>query len=98
MIIEENVYSIVETNLNFLTRKVSHTVKTLQTFVEKLTVYHKMSVLNCLLSPFVQISRFLLNYLQYKATKSANYFFPFVFFVNFLVVTDNFGRKCYFIF
>ena len=55
MIIEENVYVIVETNLNILSKM------TLQTFVEKLTVYHKMSVLNCLLSPLVKVGEFLLK-------------------------------------
>ena len=35
---------------------------------------------------------------EYNISISANYFFPFISFVEFIVVTHKFGGKCYFIF
>ena len=41
---------------------------------------------------------FSLNYQQQKVGISANYFFPFICFVIFVLVTHKFAGKCYLIF
>ena len=41
---------------------------------------------------------FFLNYQQHKIGISAKYFFPFISFVIFIVITHRFGGKCYLIF
>ena len=41
---------------------------------------------------------FFLNYQQHKVGISANYFFPFISMVRFIVVAHKFGGKCYLIF
>ena len=43
-------------------------------------------------------TRVFLNYHQHKLDFSANYFFPFISFIEFIIVTHNFDGKCYLIF
>ena len=43
-------------------------------------------------------SSFFLKYQQHKVVVSANYIFPLILFGKFIMVTHNFGEKCYLIF
>ena len=72
-------------------------ISTMSTIIkrEKRKPYPYLIIDNASLKSAVEFS---LNYQQQKVDTSANYFFPFICFVIFVLVTYKFSGKCYLIF